>query len=90
MNKISLALLILCIGGCIGGLALLAVTGYSSRKNKDKQKVIDRPLCYYKQHVVVGIWSSKNTVLLANDSTYCTVRVTDYEITTISLGDTIK
>ena len=89
MNKISLALLILCIGGCIGGLTLLTVSACHSRKS-NKQKVIDRPLCYYKQHVVVGIWSSKNTVLLANDSAYCTVRVTDYEITTISLGDTIK
>ena len=86
MNKISLALLIL----CIGGLTLLTVSACRSRKSNKQQKELNRPLCYYKQHVVVGIWSSKNTVLLANDSTYCTVRVTDYESTTISLGDTIK
>ena len=82
-------------------LCALSCTLMSCRHQSGKKQTTEtsRPLRYYKGHIVVGIWGSlstflplsyRNTVKLANDSTYCTVRVTDYEISTISLGDTVK
>ena len=49
-----------------------------------------RPLRYYKGHTVVAIYKSSNTVVLASDSAYTNLTVTDYELTTVALGDTVK
>ena len=49
-----------------------------------------RPLRYYKGHTVVAIYKSSNTIVLASDSVYNNITVTDYELTTVALGDTVK
>ena len=49
-----------------------------------------RPLRYYKGYIVVAIYKSSNTIVLASDSVYNNITVTDYELTTVALGDTVK
>ena len=49
-----------------------------------------RPLRYYKGHTVVAIYKSSNTIVLASDSVYNNITVTDYELNSVTLGDTIK
>lgn len=41
-------------------------------------------------HTVVAIYKSSNTIILASDSVYNNITVTDYELTTVALGDTVK
>ena len=64
----------------------------SCRPKSGKKQTTEtrRPLRYYKGHIVVGIWPTKNTVVLANDSAYVNLAVTDYELKTVELGDTVK
>ena len=49
-----------------------------------------RPLRYYKGHTVVAIYKSSNTIVLASDSVYNNITVTDYELNSVVLGDTVK
>ena len=49
-----------------------------------------RPLRYYKGHTVVAIYKSSNTIILASDSVYNNIIVTDYELNSVTLGDTVK
>lgn len=73
-------------------LCTLCCVQTSCRRAPAKKQVTEvrRPLRYYKGHIVVGVWPTKNTVVLANDSVYVTLAVTDYELTTVALGDTVK
>ena len=77
---------------CIILLCALSCTLISCRPESGKKQTTEtrRPLRYYKGHIVVGIWPTKNTVVLANDSAYVNLAVTDYELTTVELGDTVK
>ena len=49
-----------------------------------------RPLRYYKGHIVVAVYKSSNTIVLASDSVYNNITVTDYELNSVTLGDTVK
>ena len=49
-----------------------------------------RPLRYYKGQTVVAIYQSSNTIVLASDSVYTNLTVTDYELNSVVLGDTVK
>ena len=72
-------------------LCALSCTLTSCRPESGMKKLEERrPLRYYKGHIVVGIWPTKNTVVLANDSAYVNLAVTDYELKTVELGDTVK
>ena len=73
-------------------LCALSCTLVSCRHQSGKKQTTEtrRPLRYYKGHIVVGIWPTKNTVVLANDSAYVNLAVTDYELKTVELGDTVK
>ena len=64
----------------------------SCRPKSGKKQTTEarRPLRYYKGHVVVAIYKSSNTIVLASDSVYNNITVTDYELTTVALGDTVK
>ena len=75
-------LILLCALSC----TLASCTHKSGMKRFEER----RPLRYYKGHIVVGIWPTKNTVVLANDSAYVNLAVTDYELKTVELGDTVK
>ena len=75
-------LLILCALSC----TLTSCRPESGRKKFEER----RPLRYYKGHTVVAIYKSSNTVVLASDSAYTNLTVTDYELTTVALGDTVK
>ena len=72
-------------------LCALSCTLTSCRpKSGTKSLEERRPLRYYKGHTVVAIYKSSNTVVLASDSAYTNLTVTDYELTTVALGDTVK
>ena len=73
-------------------LCALSCTLMSCRHQSGKKQTTEtrRPLRYYKGHIVVGIWPTKNMVVLANDSAYVNLAVTDYELKTVALGDTVK
>ena len=73
-------------------LCALSCTLASCRHQSGKKQTTEtrRPLRYYKGHIVVGIWPTKNMVVLANDSAYVNLAVTDYELKTVELGDTVK
>ena len=58
----------------------------SGRKSLEER----RPLRYYKGHIVVAVYKSSNTVVLASDSAYTNLTVTDYELNSVTLGDTVK
>ena len=75
-------LLILCALSC----TLVSCRPESGMKHHEER----RPLRYYKGHTVVAIYKSSNTVVLASDSAYTNLTVTDYELTTVALGDTVK
>ena len=75
-------LLILCALSC----TLASCRPESDMKHHEER----RPLRYYKGHTVVAIYKSSNTVVLASDSVYNNITVTDYEISTVALGDTVK
>ena len=72
-------------------LCALSCTLASCRPESRMKKLEERrPLRYYKGHTVVAIYKSSNTVVLASDSAYTNLTVTDYELTTVALGDTVK
>ena len=72
-------------------LCALSCTLVSCRPESGMKKFEERrPLRYYKGHTVVAIYKSSNTVVLANDSAYVNLAVTDYELKTVELGDTVK
>ena len=72
-------------------LCALSCTLTSCRPESGMKKLEERiPLRYYKGHTVVAIYKSSNTVVLANDSAYVNLAITDYELTTVALGDTVK
>ena len=75
-------LLILCALSC----ALVSCRPESGMKHHEER----RPLRYYKGHTVVAIYKSSNTIVLASDSVYNNITVTDYELNSVSLGDTVK
>ena len=76
-------IIILCTLSC-------ALISYRYQSAKKQVTEVRRPLRYHKGHIVVGVWPTKNIVVLANDSVYVTLAVTDYELTTVALGDTVK
>ena len=73
-------------------LCALSCTLVSCRPESGKKQTTEarRPLRYYKGHVVVAIYKSSNTIVLASDSVYNNITVTDYELNSVSLGDTVK
>ena len=72
-------------------LCALSCTLVSCRPESGMKKFEERrPLRYYKGHTVVAIYKSSNTIILASDSVYNNITVTDYELTTVALGDTVK
>ena len=72
-------------------LCALSCTLMSCRPESRMKKLEERrPLRYYKGHTVVAIYKSSNTIVLASDSVYNNITVTDYELTTVALGDTVK
>ena len=77
-------LVIICL--CALSCALTSCNYKSSRKPLNERK----PLRYYKGHVVVAVYKSSNTMVLASDSSYINITVTDYELTTVALGDTLR
>lgn len=77
-----LIILLLCAVGCT-----LASCGHESGMKRFEER---HPLRYYKGHTVVAIYKSSNTIILAGDSAYTNLTVTDYELTTVALGDTVK
>ena len=72
-------------------LCALSCTLMSCRPESGTKKLEERrPLRYYKGHTVVAIYKSSNTVVLASDSVYNNITVTDYELNSVTLGDTVK
>ena len=72
-------------------LCALSCTLTSCRPKSGMKSLEERrPLRYYKGHTVVAIYKSSNTIVLASDSAYTNLTVTDYELTTVALGDTVK
>ena len=72
-------------------LCALSCTLMSCRHESGMKKFEERrPLRYYKGHTVVAIYTSSNTIILAGDSAYTNLTVTDYELTSVVLGDTVK
>ena len=72
-------------------LCALSCTLTSCRPESGRKKFEERhPLRYYKGQTVVAIYKSSNTIVLASDSAYTNLTVTDYELTTVTLGDTVK
>ena len=72
-------------------LCALSCTLMSCRPESGMKKLEERrPLRYYKGHVVVAIYKSSNTIVLASDSVYNNITVTDYELNSVVLGDTVK
>ena len=72
-------------------LCALSCTLMSCRHESGMNKFEERrPLRYYKGHTVVAIYKSSNTIILAGDSAYTNLTVTDYELTSVALGDTVK
>ena len=72
-------------------LCALSCTLTSCRpKSGTKSLEERRPLRYYKGHIVVAIYKSSNTIVLASDSVYNNITVTDYELNSVTLGDTVK
>ena len=64
----------------------------SCRPKSGKKQTTEtrRPLRYYKGQTVVAIYKSSNTIVLASDSVYNNITVTDYELNSVTLGDTVK
>ena len=75
-------IIILCALSC----TLMSCRPESGMKHHEER----RPLRYYKGHVVVAIYKSSNTIVLASDSVYNNITVTDYELNSVVLGDTVK
>ena len=73
-------------------LCTLCCVQTSCRRAPTKKQTTEtrRPLRYYKGQTVVAIYKSSNTIILASDSVYNNITVTDYELTTVALGDTVK
>ena len=72
-------------------LCALSCTLASCRPESGTKKLEERrPLRYYKGYIVVAIYKSSNTIVLASDSVYNNITVTDYELNTVALGDTVK
>ena len=72
-------------------LCALSCTLVSCRPESGTKKLEERrPLRYYKGHIVVAVYKSSNTVVLASDSAYTNLTVTDYELNSVTLGDTVK
>lgn len=83
MNIMKYLIIILCALGC-------AIMSYRYQSAKKQTTETRRPLRYYKNHIVVGIWPTKNVIVLASDSNYINITVTDYELNSVTLGDTVK
>lgn len=83
MNIMKYLIIILCALGC-------AIMSYRYQSAKKQVTEVRRPLRYYKGHTVVAIYKSSNTIILASDSVYNNITVTDYELNSVTLGDTVK
>ena len=71
---------------CALSCTLMSCRPESGMKHHEER----RPLRYYKGHTVVAIYKSSNTIVLASDSVYTNLTVTDYELNSVALGDTVK
>ena len=72
-------------------LCALSCTLTSCRPKSGMKSLEERrPLRYYKGYIVVAIYKSSNTIVLASDSVYNNIAVTDYELNSVTLGDTVK
>ena len=72
-------------------LCALSCTLTSCRPESGMKRFEERrPLRYYKGHTVVAIYKSSNTIVLASDSVYTNLTVTDYELNSVALGDTVR